>query len=116
MGEANLFLGFQTGGPTECGVDTLDQCNSCTINPDCFNPCDKDGCELCFLDGWAGLQVNVLQACYICLKEAKLWELDHALAQPNPEADGPERALQLFSPPSQEADVSHDWAGRRSVA
>jgi glycosyltransferase involved in cell wall biosynthesis len=38
-----------------------------------------------FLDGWAGLQVSILSACYVAIKEAKLWEYEHAGSQPMPE-------------------------------
>jgi hypothetical protein len=48
-----------------------------------------------FLDGWAGLQVSLLSACYVIVKEAKLWEYEYALAQPDPEA---QINLRLFDP------------------
>ena len=40
-----------------------------------------------FLDGWVGLQMAVLTACYVAVREAKLWQYEHGLAQPNPEAE-----------------------------
>jgi len=39
-----------------------------------------------FLDGLAGLQMAMLVAFTGFLKQARLWELDHALPQPDPEA------------------------------
>ena len=40
-----------------------------------------------FLDGLAGLQMAMLVAFAGFLKQARLWELDHALPQPDPEAE-----------------------------
>jgi glycosyltransferase involved in cell wall biosynthesis len=40
-----------------------------------------------FLDGIPGLQVCMITAFYAFLKQAKLWELHHAIPQPDPEAD-----------------------------
>jgi hypothetical protein len=42
--------------------------------------------RLGFLDGLAGLQICMLSAVTSFLKQARLWELDHALPQPDPEA------------------------------
>lgn len=56
--------------------------------------------RLGFLDGWAGLQVSILSSCYICVKLAKLWEMDFALPQPDPEARTPSGSLKLFNPES----------------
>ena len=42
--------------------------------------------QLGFLDGLAGLQVCALTGFYSFMKRARLWELNHALAQPDPEA------------------------------
>lgn len=39
-----------------------------------------------FLDGVAGLQVCMYAAFYSFLKKSKLWELHHAIPQPDPEA------------------------------
>lgn len=50
-----------------------------------------------FLDGWAGLQVSILSACYVAIKEAKLWEYQHALQQPDPEIEFT-NGLRLFDP------------------
>jgi hypothetical protein len=38
-----------------------------------------------FLDGLAGLQMAMLVSFAGFLKQARLWELDHALPQPDPE-------------------------------
>ena len=43
--------------------------------------------RLGFLDGVQGIQVCALTAIYSFMKQARLWELQQALAQPNPEAD-----------------------------
>ena len=43
--------------------------------------------RLGFLDGVAGFQICVHTAYYAFLKQAKLWELHHALPQPDPEAE-----------------------------
>jgi len=40
-----------------------------------------------FLDGLAGLQMAMLVAFTGFVKQARLWELDHALPQPDPEAE-----------------------------
>jgi glycosyltransferase involved in cell wall biosynthesis len=42
--------------------------------------------RLGFLDGAAGLQICMLTALGSFLKQARLWELDHTVPQPNPEA------------------------------
>jgi glycosyltransferase involved in cell wall biosynthesis len=42
--------------------------------------------NLGFLDGVCGLQWAVMTAFYSYLKQARLWELHHALPQPDPEA------------------------------
>jgi hypothetical protein len=41
--------------------------------------------RLGFLDGLAGLQICMLTALTSFLKQARLWELDNALPQPDPE-------------------------------
>ena len=41
--------------------------------------------RLGFLDGVAGVQVCVLTAFYSFMKQARLWEIQHAQAQPDPE-------------------------------
>jgi hypothetical protein len=46
--------------------------------------------RLGFLDGLAGLQICMLTAMTGFLKQARLWELEHAQKQPDPEAR-PER-------------------------
>jgi hypothetical protein len=40
-----------------------------------------------FLDGLPGLQMAMLVAFIGFLKQARLWELEHALPQPDPEAE-----------------------------
>jgi glycosyltransferase involved in cell wall biosynthesis len=44
--------------------------------------------RLGFLDGMAGLQLSALVGMSSFVKQCRLWELDHALAQPDPEAEG----------------------------
>ncbi len=51
--------------------------------------------RLGFLDGVAGFQVCVYTAFYSFLKQAKLWEMHHGIAQPDPETEqlaGPSKA------------------------
>jgi glycosyltransferase involved in cell wall biosynthesis len=43
--------------------------------------------RLGFLDGLPGFQVCMHTAYYAFLKQAKLWEMHHAIAQPDPEAE-----------------------------
>lgn len=43
--------------------------------------------RLGFLDGIPGLQVCAFTAFYSFLKQAKLWEMEYAIAQPDPEAE-----------------------------
>jgi len=43
--------------------------------------------RLGFLDGVAGVQVCALTGFYSFMKQARLWELQHAVPQPDPEAD-----------------------------
>jgi glycosyltransferase involved in cell wall biosynthesis len=43
--------------------------------------------RLGFLDGLAGLQICMISAFTSFLKQARLWELDNALAQPDPEIE-----------------------------
>lgn len=43
--------------------------------------------RLGFLDGRAGIQVCYLTAFYSFMKQARLWELQHALEQPDPEKE-----------------------------
>jgi glycosyltransferase involved in cell wall biosynthesis len=56
-----------------------------------------------FLDGWAGLQVSILSACYVAIKEAKLWEYEYAGKQPLAEADAGS-GLRLFDPQADSSD------------
>jgi glycosyltransferase involved in cell wall biosynthesis len=48
-----------------------------------------------FLDGVVGFQVSMLQSYYTFMKQARLWELCRAHAQPDPEAE--EKVSGLFS-------------------
>jgi len=48
--------------------------------------------RLGFLDGLAGLQICMLTAFTGFLKQARLWEIEHALPQPDPEADAARKA------------------------
>jgi glycosyltransferase involved in cell wall biosynthesis len=43
--------------------------------------------RLGFLDGIPGFQICMYTAFYAFLKQAKLWEMKHAIAQPDPEAE-----------------------------
>jgi glycosyltransferase involved in cell wall biosynthesis len=44
--------------------------------------------RLGFLDGIPGFQICAYTAFYTFMKQARLWELQHAMPQPDPEADG----------------------------
>ncbi len=48
--------------------------------------------RLGFLDGMAGLQICMLTAFTGFLKQARLWEIDYAQKQPDPEADQQRKA------------------------
>jgi glycosyltransferase involved in cell wall biosynthesis len=48
-----------------------------------------------FRDGLAGFQVSVLAAFSAFMKQARLWELEHALPQPDPDARHSEAAAAL---------------------
>jgi hypothetical protein len=66
-----------------------------------------------FLDGWAGLQVSILSACYVAIKEAKLWEYEHAEPQPVP---APLAAgLRLFDPSKTEETPTSKSAERKAA-
>jgi len=54
--------------------------------------------QLGFLDGVAGLQVCALTGFYSYMKRARLWELQHALPQPDPEAEHDPPKLDLPLP------------------
>ena len=58
--------------------------------------------RLGFLDGIPGFQICMHTAYYAFLKQAKLWELHNAIAQPDPEAD---RATEFES--------SQSWRSRK---
>ena len=51
--------------------------------------------QLGFLDGKIGLQYAILQAYYSFMKQARLWEIQHAIDQPDPEADVPQQKVTL---------------------
>jgi glycosyltransferase involved in cell wall biosynthesis len=51
--------------------------------------------RLGFLDGVPGFQICVHTAYYAFLKQAKLWELHHALPQPDAEAECPSCAMEV---------------------
>lgn len=69
-----------------------------------------------FLDGWAGLQTSILSACYVAIKEAKLWEYEHALPQPQPELPG-QAELRLYDPQEQAmGDQTDEPETRRAAA
>jgi hypothetical protein len=46
--------------------------------------------RLGFLDGMAGLQVSALTGISSFIKQIRLWELERALPQPDPEAQRPQ--------------------------
>jgi glycosyltransferase involved in cell wall biosynthesis len=50
--------------------------------------------RLGFLDGMAGLQVSALTGMSSFVKQIRLWEMEHALSQPDPEAAQAERHQQ----------------------
>jgi len=51
--------------------------------------------RLGFLDGVAGFQVCMFAAFYSFLKKAKSWEMEHAIQQPDPEAEGEFRSARV---------------------
>ena len=53
-----------------------------------------------FMDGSAGLIVSALNAYYVFLKLAKLWELQHQRSEPPPSPPGQEEASARQAPPS----------------
>lgn len=53
--------------------------------------------RLGFLDGAPGFQICMHTAYYAFLKQAKLWELHHALSQPDPEASSTDVAEPILS-------------------
>ncbi len=68
-----------------------------------------------FLDGWAGLQVSILSACYVAIKEAKLWEYQYALEQPVHE-EAPSGGLRLFDPQADAVTTQEPKSGERRAA
>jgi len=70
--------------------------------------------RLGFLDGIPGLQICAITAFYSFLKQAKLWEMDHALAQPDPEAetDGVAATLDFSEAARSRREVSHEQKRR----
>ncbi len=67
--------------------------------------------RLGFLDGAAGFQICMHTAYYAFLKQAKLWELHHAMSQPDPEAERStqfvEQPILAFSAEKQQAENRH---------
>jgi hypothetical protein len=41
----NIYLGNDTHA---CDVNTPDDCPTCTLQQDCYNPCVEEDCEICF--------------------------------------------------------------------
>jgi glycosyltransferase involved in cell wall biosynthesis len=75
--------------------------------------------RLGFLDGIAGFQVCMHTAYYAFLKQAKLWELHHALPQPDPEAERAsvtEPILSMAQNRRTNTAAIGDAQGRRSAA
>jgi glycosyltransferase involved in cell wall biosynthesis len=76
--------------------------------------------RLGFLDGVAGFQICMHTAYYAFLKQAKLWELHHALPQPDPEAERSpqfeEEPILAFSGESQRAEKQGTQEKRRRRA
>jgi glycosyltransferase involved in cell wall biosynthesis len=64
--------------------------------------------RLGILDGIPGLQVCIFTAFYSFLKQAKLWEMEHALQQPDPE-------LAVSAQPASEAATIDFNEARRSL-
>jgi len=76
--------------------------------------------RLGFLDGIAGFQICMHTAYYAFLKQAKLWELHHALPQPDPEAERKtqfeQQPILAFSETAQRADKQGTEEKRRRRA
>ncbi|HJQ79858.1 MAG TPA: glycosyltransferase family 2 protein [Lacipirellulaceae bacterium] len=64
--------------------------------------------RLGFLDGVPGFQICVHTAYYAFLKQAKLWELHHALPQPDPEEAGALEAPEVLT-------IADDTSMRRAA-
>jgi glycosyltransferase involved in cell wall biosynthesis len=60
--------------------------------------------RLGFLDGVPGLHVCAYTAFYTFMKQARLWELHHAKAQPDPEAEIAGQSIKLFPATPQTAE------------
>jgi glycosyltransferase involved in cell wall biosynthesis len=73
--------------------------------------------RLGFLDGVPGFQICMITAFYSFLKKAKLWELRHAHAQPDPEAERDARAQVISIHPNGRAtEQSPTVEPRRRIA
>jgi glycosyltransferase involved in cell wall biosynthesis len=76
--------------------------------------------RLGFLDGIAGFQICMHTAYYAFLKQAKLWELNCAIPQPDPEAERAtpfeEQPILAFSESTQRAAKSDNEEKRRRAA
>ena len=78
--------------------------------------------RLGFLDGIPGFQVCMHTAFYAFLKQAKLWELHHAIQQPDPEAafaadgESAEGSILAFPCPTEWAESTVQQRQRRRAA
>jgi glycosyltransferase involved in cell wall biosynthesis len=74
--------------------------------------------RLGFLDGIAGFQICMHTAYYAFLKQAKLWELHHAIQQPDPEAEiaGETEQEQILAFPPAQSDADLEQERRRRAA
>ncbi len=62
-----------------------------------------------FLDGIPGLQICAYTSFYVFMKQARLWELHYAKAQPDPEAErsaGAPQLIRFAGPEMSEADAA----------
>ena len=74
--------------------------------------------RLGFLDGVPGFQICMHTAYYAFLKQAKLWELHHAIQQPDPEAEiaGETEQEQILAFPPAQSDADVEQERRRRAA
>ncbi len=69
--------------------------------------------RLGFLDGMPGLHICAYTAFYTFMKQARLWELEHAKPQPDPEADSQPATFDLIPFGASHAEPA---SGRRAHA
>ena len=69
-----------------------------------------------FLDGKAGLQLSWLAAFYSFTKQARLWQINHGLPQPNPETQDHDQSTVKFEKPESDSNSETQESQRMSSA